>query len=113
MLFTWDTNNLCIVFKQWHITSTASLVISLIAIVAIVAGYEALRDGIRRFESWTNKRVENMPSEWPCSPCFSRWKCAHTLVPDAESTAKICFEVNLNLVLRRFAYAGQGKTKSR
>ncbi|KAI0404294.1 Ctr copper transporter family-domain-containing protein [Xylaria palmicola] len=52
MLFTWDTTNLCIVFRQWHITGRASLVFSLLAIVAICAGYEALREGTRRYELW-------------------------------------------------------------
>merc|ERR1711988_1604594 len=31
MLFTWDTNNLCIVFSQWRVTGTFSLVISILA----------------------------------------------------------------------------------
>ncbi|KAI1184828.1 Ctr copper transporter family-domain-containing protein [Nemania serpens] len=52
MLFTWDTTNLCIVFRQWHVTGTASLVFSLLAIVAICAGYEALREVTRRYELW-------------------------------------------------------------
>lgn len=50
MLFTWDTNNLCIVFRQWHIRGPGSLVLSLLAIVAITAGYEALRAAARRYE---------------------------------------------------------------
>ncbi|KAI1429903.1 Ctr copper transporter family-domain-containing protein [Xylaria sp. FL1777] len=52
MLFTWDTTNLCIVFRQWHVRGTASLVFSLLAIVAICAGYEALREGTRKYELW-------------------------------------------------------------
>jgi solute carrier family 31 (copper transporter), member 1 len=58
MLFTWDTSNLCIVFRQWHITSNLSLVVSLAAIVAICAGYEALREATRRYEAKLSKRVE-------------------------------------------------------
>jgi len=61
MLFTWDTRNLCIVFRQWHITGTGSLIFSLLAIVAIGVGYEALREGIRRFEVLTAKRAETAP----------------------------------------------------
>ncbi|KAI0391673.1 Ctr copper transporter family-domain-containing protein [Xylariaceae sp. FL0594] len=52
MLFTWDTTNLCIVFRQWHVTGTVSLVFSLLAIVAICAGYEALREATRKYELW-------------------------------------------------------------
>ncbi|KAG7293334.1 hypothetical protein NEMBOFW57_003382 [Staphylotrichum longicolle] len=63
MLFTWDTTNLCIVFRQWHITSNLSLVVSLAAIVAICAGYEALREAIRRYEATLSKRVDTAPRQ--------------------------------------------------
>ncbi|KAK7752463.1 copper transpport protein [Diatrype stigma] len=58
MLFTWDTKNLCIIFPQWHVRGTASLIFSLLAIVAICAGYEALREAARRYEAWTDKQDE-------------------------------------------------------
>lgn len=48
MLFTWDTNNLCIISKHWHIRSNTSLVFSLLAIVMLVAGYEYLKFFIAR-----------------------------------------------------------------
>jgi copper transporter 1 len=64
MLFTWNTKDLCIVFKWWHIRSTFSLVASLIAVVALVAGYEALREGIRRYEAWVNKRADTAPRKF-------------------------------------------------
>ncbi|KAH8910907.1 Ctr-domain-containing protein [Coniochaeta sp. PMI_546] len=63
MLFTWNTENLCIVFRWWHIRSTFGLVASLLAVVALVAGYEALREGIRRYETWANKRAETAPRQ--------------------------------------------------
>lgn len=63
MLFTWDTTNLCIVFKSWHIRSTAGLVFSLLAVVLIGMGYEALRSGTRRYELAMNRRVDAIPSE--------------------------------------------------
>ncbi|KAJ9133354.1 hypothetical protein NKR19_g9076 [Coniochaeta hoffmannii] len=63
MLFTWNTENLCIVFKWWHIRSTFGLIASLVAVVALVAGYEALREGIRRYETWVNKRAETAPRQ--------------------------------------------------
>ncbi|KAI3322237.1 Ctr copper transporter [Xylariaceae sp. AK1471] len=56
MLFTWDTTNLCIVFRQWHVRGSASLVFSLLAIVAICAGYEALREATRKYELWLASR---------------------------------------------------------
>ncbi|KAI1799278.1 Ctr copper transporter family protein [Daldinia bambusicola] len=63
MLFTWDTTNLCIVFRQWHVRGTASLVFSLLAIIAISAGYEALREGIRRYESAIAAKQDAAPIE--------------------------------------------------
>jgi copper transporter 1 len=48
MLFTWDTTNLCIISKHWHIRSNMSLVLSLLAIVALTAGYEYLKFTIAR-----------------------------------------------------------------
>ncbi|KAL2756286.1 hypothetical protein ACRALDRAFT_1063728 [Sodiomyces alcalophilus JCM 7366] len=63
MLFTWDTNNLCIVFRQWHIRSTASLLFSLLLVVAITAGYEALRAASRRYETKVNNRVDSVPRQ--------------------------------------------------
>lgn len=69
MLFTWDPTNLCIIFRGWHVRGTASLVFSLLAIVGICIGYEALREATRRYETWTNKRQETAPREsLPVSP---------------------------------------------
>ncbi|KAI1640433.1 CTR2 short splice variant [Biscogniauxia mediterranea] len=63
MLFTWDTTNLCIIFRFWHIRGPASLVFSLLAIVAICAGYEALREGTRRYETWISQAPDAAPNE--------------------------------------------------
>ncbi|KAI1083231.1 Ctr copper transporter family protein [Whalleya microplaca] len=63
MLFTWDTTNLCIVFRQWHIRGPASLVFSLLAIVAVCAGYEALREATRRYETWVGQQQDAAPNQ--------------------------------------------------
>ncbi|KAK3341193.1 Ctr copper transporter family-domain-containing protein [Lasiosphaeria hispida] len=65
MLFTWDYRNVCVVFRQWQITSELSLFFTLLGIVALVAGYEALREGIRRYEAATTKRAESVPRDPP------------------------------------------------
>ncbi|PYH69014.1 low-affinity Cu transporter [Aspergillus vadensis CBS 113365] len=57
MLFTWSTKNLCIVFPQWRITSTWSLLGSLIVIVLLTAGYEGIRQLTRRFEAAHARRL--------------------------------------------------------
>ena len=54
MLFTWSSQNLCIVFRQWRITGPFSLMLSLAAIVLLGAGYEAVRDITRRYEQSHN-----------------------------------------------------------
>jgi solute carrier family 31 (copper transporter), member 1 len=68
MLFTWDATNLCVVFRWWHIRSTSGLLLSLLAIVALAAGYEALRSLSRRFELWVAKRETDVPSTCPPPP---------------------------------------------
>ncbi|TVY73481.1 Copper transport protein CTR2 [Lachnellula suecica] len=61
MLFTWDTTNLCIIFKWWHIRSTPGLLFSLLAVVALTAAYEALRAVSRRYETFAAKKAEETP----------------------------------------------------
>ncbi|KAF2468213.1 Ctr copper transporter [Lindgomyces ingoldianus] len=58
MLFTWDTKDLCIVFRGWHINGTGSLIVSLLAIVLMTAGYEAVREVSRRYDLYTKKLAE-------------------------------------------------------
>ncbi|KAF2968238.1 hypothetical protein GQX73_g5321 [Xylaria multiplex] len=86
MLFTWETTNLCIVFRQWHVTGSASLVFSLLAIVAICAGYEALREGTRRYELWlSNQEVAHKNGEQKRrgGPYLLEKKKKRTLIIDA------------------------------
>ncbi|EFY85823.1 CTR2 long splice variant [Metarhizium acridum CQMa 102] len=63
MLFTWDTTNLCIVFRQWHIRSTPGLIFSLVAVVLLAMGYEALRALSRRFEASVDRRMSALPRD--------------------------------------------------
>ncbi|EXJ81096.1 hypothetical protein A1O3_07384 [Capronia epimyces CBS 606.96] len=57
MLFTWSSKNLCIVFRQWRVTGPLSLILSLIAIVLLAAGYECVREISRRYEQSHNARM--------------------------------------------------------
>lgn len=79
MLFTWDTQNLCIVFKSWRVTSTMSLLWSLLGVMLLTAGYELIREISRRYEAKIQREIDEMPSKcfalslpvvYPC-PCFS------------------------------------------
>jgi copper transporter 1 len=63
MLFTWDTTDLCIVFPSWHISGTGSLVFSLLAIVLMTAGYEAIREVSRRYEAYSKSVTEGPRGE--------------------------------------------------
>ena len=64
MLFTWDTTNLCIVFRSWRITGLWSLVWSLIAVMTLIAGYEGVREAERRYEARQAAKIENLPSKY-------------------------------------------------
>ncbi|KAF4768830.1 hypothetical protein HAV15_008596 [Penicillium sp. str.  len=50
MLFTWSSENLCIIFRSWHVTGPFSFLFSLIAIVILAAGYEGVRSATRKYE---------------------------------------------------------------
>lgn len=64
MLFTWDTTNLCVVFRGWRITGTLSLILSLFAVMAITAGYEAVREASRRYEEQLDAITHEMPRKF-------------------------------------------------
>jgi len=61
MLFTWDTTDLCIVFRGWHVSSTFTLILSLIGVAALTAGYELVREVSRRYEASSNEYLNNLP----------------------------------------------------
>jgi solute carrier family 31 (copper transporter), member 1 len=61
MHFTWETQNLCLVFRSWRVTSTLSLLASLLAVVLLTAGYEAVRALARRYEKGLAGRLDGLP----------------------------------------------------
>ena len=63
MLFTWDPANLCIVFRWWHVTSTWTLILSLIGVVLLTAGYEGVREMSRRYEASSAEYLNSLPSK--------------------------------------------------
>lgn len=75
MLFTWNTENLCIIFRWWHVSNTFTLILSLLAVVALTAGYEAIRSGSRQYEALVEEKytgvtlgddnTENTTLLWP------------------------------------------------
>jgi hypothetical protein len=69
MLFTWSTKDLCIVFRSWHVDGVLSLLLSLAAIVALGAGYEAVRELSRRYDaSVAASRIDASPSKSRLAP---------------------------------------------
>jgi copper transporter 1 len=68
-LFTWNTQDLCLVFRWWHVTSTFSLIVSLLMVVLLGMGYEYLRELSRRYEA----RVDGVSGNYfPCPPHHSK-----------------------------------------
>lgn len=70
MLFTWSTQDLCIVFRGWHVHDTFSLIWTLLAIVVLTAGYEGVRELSRRYEMETLIRLEGIPSKSLLTPQY-------------------------------------------
>jgi copper transporter 1 len=79
MLFTWDTEDLCIVFRWWHVSGPATLIISLLGVVALAAGYEAIRSGSRRYEQWVAKRQDEVPRMFCSFHTYTHTSCISTL----------------------------------
>lgn len=67
MLFTWDTTNLCIVFSSWRVTGPISLLFSIIAVMALTAGYEAVREASRAYENRLASRLDSLTRTY-CPP---------------------------------------------
>jgi len=64
MLFTWDTQDLCVVFRWWHVRGPWSLLFTLLGVVGLGMSYELLRNLARRFdESSTSVRLGTPPSD--------------------------------------------------
>lgn len=51
MIFTWDTTDLCVVFKWWHVRTNLGLILTLLTIVFLSAGYEYVRFKIRSLDN--------------------------------------------------------------
>jgi len=50
MLFTWDTTDLCVVFRWWHVRGPWSLFFTLIGVVFLGMSYELLRLAARKYD---------------------------------------------------------------
>jgi Ctr copper transporter family len=66
MLFTWNTENLCIVFPQWRVTGTLSLLFSLVAVALLTAGYELVRNLSSRYDLSSQEYANSLPRK--CLP---------------------------------------------
>jgi solute carrier family 31 (copper transporter), member 1 len=62
MLFTWSTKNMCIIFPEWRIQGTGSLIASLFAIILLTSGYEAVRSFTRLYEASHSQRLKAFSS---------------------------------------------------
>lgn len=65
MIFTWDYQNMCIVFRSWRVTSVTSLIMSIFAIVVLCAGYEALREASRRYDVMLARKAAQNQGMYP------------------------------------------------
>ena len=67
MLFTWDTENLCIIFRQWRVTGTVSFLLSLLGVIALTAGYEFVREMSRQHEQRYSSEAKTSSSMYRTS----------------------------------------------
>ncbi|KAK9451877.1 Ctr copper transporter family-domain-containing protein [Limtongia smithiae] len=59
MLFTWQTQDICIVFNWWHIYNRVTLAFSFLGIVGLAIVFEFIREFTRRYESYINSAARN------------------------------------------------------
>lgn len=76
MLFNVDYHNLCIIFPSWRIRSLPGFLFSLLAIVALGAGYEAVREISRRVEMGASNPVK-LTDRSPDRECDLNCLCRH------------------------------------
>ncbi|CUM46643.1 unnamed protein product [Debaryomyces fabryi] len=50
MIFTWDWENTCIIYKWWHVKSLTDFILSFIAIVLLGMGYEFAKFWFTKWE---------------------------------------------------------------
>lgn len=81
MLFTWNTENLCIIFSEWRVTGTWSLIVSILAVMALTAGYEAVREGSRRYEARQAAIIEGLPRKF----ALTALRSARLICPPGEA----------------------------
>ena len=69
-----------IVFRSWRITGFGSLIVSLLAIVALSAGYEAIKEAARQYEARSappaakdTRECHAVPCD-PCRYCHTSWQ---------------------------------------
>ncbi|KAK9458266.1 Ctr copper transporter family-domain-containing protein [Dipodascopsis uninucleata] len=66
MLFTWQSEDLCLVFEWWHIQSGFDFILSICAVVLLSMGYEYFR--IQNFaSSYAGEKAENETLPGPAS----------------------------------------------
>ncbi|KIW32956.1 uncharacterized protein PV07_04466 [Cladophialophora immunda] len=65
MLFNWQVKGLCIVFESWRVTGPMSLLLSLVAIALLTAGYECVREISRRYDEKFNARMNALGTSPP------------------------------------------------
>lgn len=61
MLFTWDTTDLCVVFRWWHVRGPWSLLFTLLGVVGLGMSYELLRRIAQKYDDQSigNIRIES------------------------------------------------------
>jgi len=71
MIFTWDSTDLCIIFDWWHVSGPFTLILSLVGVALLTAGYEAVREASRRYETSCSEKLDQIRREHFPSLIFS------------------------------------------
>lgn len=77
MLFTWDWQNTCIVFKWWHLQTFHGFIISLLLVGGIAAGYEYFK---HIGHTWEKNYTSTVASTNDSSIAFRKFKLKQSVL---------------------------------
>lgn len=62
MIFNWDTKGMCVVFPWWHVKTHLGMILTVVAVVFISAGYEYVRKLSRDIDAAFKGSGEYLPN---------------------------------------------------
>ncbi|KAI5821111.1 Ctr copper transporter family-domain-containing protein [Pyronema omphalodes] len=104
MLFTWNTQDLCLVFRWWHVSGPISLIFSLLGVVVLCMGYEYVRSCAHRYDASLTAAPLDAPTEDSTllTPGLVRKKKSGKLIKGAFYGAQVFYSFFIMLLFMTY-----------